>query len=81
VAKKGKTRQEKIISRLRRQVAISSTVNALPPKLAPLVQEKEKAINNVLSCNPKLLKKDLLKTALLSFVIVTVELVLYSKLK
>ena len=96
MAKKRKTRQQKIITQLKRQLAqerarqplsgtktkprqeaISIQAQTKPPKLTKV----KKAYESVFSYNPKLIRRDLLKTALLTLLILSLEFVLYLKLR
>lgn len=96
MGKKRKTRQEKIILQLKRQLGQKK------PILSPLntkieasqeevfvkaqIQVQEPKISKIsdvsnLSGNLKLIKKDLLRTFILTFIIISFELVLYLKLR
>ncbi len=96
MGKKRKTRQEKIILQLKRQLSQQQTSFSLPntkleisqeevlPQPQKQVQEsttvKISDISN-LSGNLRLIKKDLLKTFLLTLLIISLETVLYLKLR
>lgn len=96
MGKKRKTRQEKIILQLKRQLAtqtrkpttpsikfepsqeaISKPKKVEPEKASPI----KKSDISIFSFNPKLIKKDLLKTGVLSLIIFSLEIVLYLKLR
>jgi len=89
MAKKRKTRREKIIFQLKRQLAQKGTKlepsqEAIsPPKIIEpvMVPEIKKPDISALSLNLKLIKKDLLKTLILSLITFSLEAVLYLKLK
>jgi hypothetical protein len=96
MAKKRKTKQEKIILQLKRQLAkktpppVSSGIklpprqeaNFSPPKIKA---EKRLAVEkpdvSVLSYDPKLIKRDLAKTLFLSLAVISLEFVLYLALR
>ena len=88
MAKKRKTRQEKIIRQLRqkltqtapsqvRQEPVSYRIAAEPEKIRP----SEKTDKPDLSFNPKLIRKDLIKTLALTLGIISLEAVLYFRLR
>jgi len=88
MAKKRKTRQEKIIRQLRRKLTqvppgevrqepISYRITPEPKEVHP----PEKTDKPSLSFNPKLIKKDLIKTLALTLGIISLEAVLYFKLR
>jgi hypothetical protein len=96
MAKKRKTREQKIILQLRRQLAKEKSQKTFreqdseacqgvvknKPKI--LVQEKpivKNTYSKAFSFDYSLVKKDLLKTFVLSLIIVSLELVLYLKLR
>ena len=96
MAKKRKTRQEKIILQLKRELAQKTQVPASsgiksPPRqeaVFPTLKMKakkasliEKPVVSVLSYDPKLIKRDLTKTLILSLAVVSLELVLYLALR
>lgn len=96
MAKKRKTRQQKIIAQLRRQLAqqqlkketlnlkISSRQEAIsyrPNSQPPHNSHLEKANNPVFSYDPNLIKKDILKTIFLSLGIIGLQFMLYLKLR
>jgi len=96
MAKKRKTRQEKIILQLKRELAqktqipTSSGIKSPPrqeavfstPKMkAKKISPTEKPVVSVLSYDSKLIKRDLFKTFLLSLAVVSLELVLYLALR
>jgi len=86
---KRKTRQQKIITRLRQQlkkqkVVTSKKDNAKKePHSIPLDDHKvpktpdPKKTSQTLVLSPKLIKKDLVKTALISIITISLEFVLY----
>jgi len=97
MAKKRKTRQEKIILQLKRQlnrqqivqpvksytipqktISIPTIKKSQTPKKEPTIKNQE---SSIFSFNPQLIKKDLLKTLVLTLIIVSFEFVLYLKLK
>jgi uncharacterized lipoprotein YbaY len=88
MAKKRKTRQEKIIRQLRQKLAqeapgqirqepVSYRISTESKKIQP----SEKTDKPDLSFNPKLIKRDLIKTLALSLAIISLEAVLYFKLR
>lgn len=96
MAKKRKTRKEKIILQLRRQLQsqqaktpIESKKNKSSqeaileqPQPEPIQAQKQKnADNTVFSGDLKLIKKDLFKTLILAFIIISFEMVLYLYLR
>lgn len=96
MAKKRKTRQEKIILQLKRELAKKTQAPASistkskpsqeaiskPPKIeAKQVPTKEKTDISVLSFDPKLIRHDLIRTLLLSLVVISLELMLYLALR
>ena len=78
-----KTKQEKIIADLRKRLRAQEAQSTLAPQ--PLLKTKEKTeikresqpLTETLSLSPDLIKKDLMKTILLSIVAISLELVLY----
>jgi len=96
MAKKRKTRQEKIILQLKRELARQKAKPASPstkikarqeaispePKIKPQKQLKEKKSDiSILSYDPRLIRKDLVKTLILTLIAISLELVLYFKLR
>ncbi len=97
MSKKRKTRQEKIILQLKRQLGQQKTspASVLEPKFKlsqeaiskqpqsqPLEAKEEKRTDSsAFSDNLKLNKRDLLKTLILSLLIISFEVVLYLKLR
>lgn len=96
MAKKRKTRQEKIILQLKRELAQKTSVPAptstkskprqgaisQPAKIeAKQARVREKADVSILSSSPKLIKRDLLKTLILSLAVISLEVVLYLALR
>jgi hypothetical protein len=96
MGKKRKTKQEKIILQLKRQLAQQAKKTKSPSiKFEPSQEAISKPQNfkskkvlpikkpdiSVFSFDPKLIKKDLLKTAVLSLIIFSLEIVLYLKLR
>jgi len=96
MSKKRKTREQKIILQLKRELAKRAQVSAptsikfepsqeavsQPAKIEP--QKKvilKKTDFSIFSYDPKLIKKDLLKTLIFSLIIFSLEVVLYLKLK
>lgn len=96
MAKKRKTRQEKIILQLRRQLTKQAVAKPvldtksetrqeaifIEPKRAP----KEKVVPRkldaaILSYDPRLVKKDIFKTLILTLIVLSFEFVLYLKLR
>lgn len=86
MAKKRKTRQDKIIIQLKRQLDTKSTprqeaiLKPAEPKIQPEYHLK-KPDHSILFYNDRLVKKDLFKTLILTLAIVSLEFVLYLKLK
>ncbi len=96
MAKKRKTRKEKIILQLKRQLQnqqaktpVESNKNKpsqeailKQPQLEPVQVQKPKNVDNTaFSGDLKLIKKDLLKTLMLAFIIISFEMVLYLYLR
>jgi len=96
MGKKRKTRQEKIILQLKRQLGqqepilapLSTKIEASQGEVftKPQIQVQEPKISKIsdisnFSGNLKLIKKDLLRTFVLTFIIISFELVLYLKLR
>lgn len=86
MAKKRKTRQEKIILQLKRQLdtKIAPRQEAiLKPAEAKIQPEYnfKKPDHSTLFYNDRLVKKDLFKTLILTLAIVSLEFVLYLKLR
>lgn len=96
MGKKRKTRQEKIILKLKRQLTQQETKTTLPSTKFEPRQEaisyrsngpaeadlsSEKPDKPIFSYDPKLVKKDILKTIILILAIFSLELVLYLKLR
>ncbi|MGB9706590.1 MAG: hypothetical protein ACPLXP_00740 [Microgenomates group bacterium] len=96
MGKKRKTRQEKIILQLKRKLAAQKAKEALVSPKLQLRQEaisyrpnkgpeaklsSEKPNNAIFSYDPKLVKKDILKTIILSLVIIGLQVVLYLRLR
>jgi len=96
VAKKRKTRQEKIILQLKRELArqkakpVSPSMKikarqeaiSIEPKIKLQKQSKEKKSDiSVLSYDPKLIRKDLVKTLILTAIAISLELMLYLNLR
>jgi len=97
MSKKRKTRKEKIILQLKRQLGQQKTppASVLEPKfklsqeaipnqsqIKPMEAKEEKKVDSsVFSDNLKLNKKDLLKTLILTLLIISFEVVLYLKLR
>lgn len=96
MAKKRKTKQEKIILQLKRELAQKASVSPstsikskprqeaisktlkIEPKQA---RTREKTDVSVLSFDPKLIRHDLIKTLILSFIIISLEFMLYLALR
>jgi hypothetical protein len=86
MAKKRKTRQEKIILRLKRQLSTKTTPRqeAISKPVEAKIQPEDnfkRTDSSILFYNSGLIKRDLLKTLILTIIIVSLELVLYLKLK
>lgn len=96
MAKKRKTRQEKIILQLKRelakktQVPASISTKSQPRQEAILEQPKveakkehkrEKADISIFSFDPKLIRHDLMKTFTFSLVVISLEFMLYLALR
>ena len=96
MAKKRKTRKEKIILQLKRELAKEREKTVSPsmkiearqeailikPKTRPQRQPKEKKSDiSILSYNPRLIRKDLVKTIILTLIFLSLEFVLYLKLR
>lgn len=96
MGKKRKTRKEKIILQLKRELAREKSKTVSPsrkievrqeaispePKIKPRKQVKEKKTDiSILSYDPKLIRKDLLKTLILTLIAISLELVLYFTLR
>jgi len=96
MGKKRKTRQQKIILQLKRKLAAQSAKGVPPETKIPVRQEaiSYKAIaqpenrlsarkqdNLVFSYDPGLVRKDVLKTLILSLLITSLQFMLYLKLR
>jgi hypothetical protein len=96
MGKKRKTRQQKIILQLKRKLAAQSAKEILQKAKTPVRQEvisyrsltqsqtnlpEKKQEIIAFSYDPRLVKKDLLKTLILALVIIGFQLVLYLKLR
>jgi len=96
MAKKRKTRQEKIILQLKRELAKKTKISAPisiksePSQEAILKQAKievkdtipeKEADISVFSFDPKLIRRDLLKTLILTLIVISLEFVLYLALR
>lgn len=86
MGKKRKTRQQKIILQLKRQLEARSRPSQeailIPVKKAPVQKVSlGKSDNSAFFYAPSLIKKDILKTLALTFFIISLELVLYLKLR
>lgn len=96
MAKKHKTRQEKIILQLKRELAKKSQIPAqistkFKPRQEAILKEikieveqiplKEKIDLSAFSFDPKLIRRDLFKTLGLSLIVVSFEFVLYLALR
>jgi hypothetical protein len=96
MAKKRKTRREKIITQLRRELKrqkqktlVSSTKSkvsqgAIPkkPKIEPSKpKQPKKADNSIFFYDPRLVRKDLAKTLTLATVAISLEVMLYLYLR
>jgi len=96
MAKKRKTRQEKIILQLKRELAkktkapASISIKSKPsqeailkkPKIEPdEVRPGKKSDISIFSFDPKLIRHDLIKTLILSLVVISLELMLYLALR
>ena len=93
---KKKTRQEKIILQLKRELAKKSQIPvsistkskpsqeaiSKPKKIEPKqARITKKADISTLSFDPKLIRRDLIKTLILSLVVISLELMLYLALR
>jgi len=78
-----KTKQEKIIADLRKRLRAQEEKLTLAPKLSsktkikPEIKTGFQPVAKTLTLSPDLIKKDLIKTILLSIVAISLELVLY----
>jgi len=96
MGKKRKTREQKIILQLKRKLAAQSATGVLSETRTAVRQEaisyrssgqveaelsSKKPNNTIFSYDPRLVKKDLLKTVILSLAIISLQLVLYLKLR
>lgn len=96
MGKKRRTRREKIILQLKRELArekaktvipskkIKARQEAIPPepKIKPRKQVKEKKLDiSILSYDARLIRKDLVKTLILTLIAISLELVLYLRLR
>lgn len=96
MAKKRKTRQEKIILQLKRELAkkaqtpTSSGIKSKPRQEAilkkPKIKLKEVKVRkepdiSTLSFDPKLIRRDLAKTLILSLAVISLEFMLYLALR
>lgn len=96
MSKRRKTRQEKIIAQLRRQLAQRKTettsLNTKPQVSQEAISYRskgtfeakldlEKPNTTIFFYDPRLVKKDIIKTVILSLAIISFQLVLYLKLR
>jgi len=96
MAKNRKTRKEKIILQLKRQLQSQQVKTPVEskknkpsqeailnqPQLEPIQVQKQKNVDNTAFLGDlKLIKKDLLKTLILAFIIISFETVLYLYLR
>jgi len=96
MGKKRKTRQEKIILQLKRKIAAQKTKEAFLESKPEIRQEAnsyrylsrvqenlstKKQDNIAFSYGPKLVKRDIFKTLVLSLIIIGFQLVIYLKLR
>lgn len=96
MAKKRKTRQEKIILQLKREVARQKNKPGLTnthlkvrqgakfkpvPTQTPKAKFKKKIDDSVFSYEPKLIRQDLFKTLILTLIVLSLEAMLYLKLR
>ena len=96
MGKKRKTRQEKIILQLKRELAKKSQVPtsistkskpsqeaiSKPPKIEPEeVRPGKKTDVSVFSFDPRLIRRDLIKTLILSLAVISLEFMLYLALR
>jgi len=96
MGKKRKTRQQKIILQLKRKLAAQQQeknfletekqIRQGAVSYRPIVQTKDrlsikKQDNLTLSYDPKLVRKDIFKTLILSLIIASLQIVLYLKLR
>lgn len=96
MAKKRKTRQEKIILQLRRQLSKQAVAKPvldtksetrqeavfIEPKITPVKKPiLGKQDTAIFSYDSKLVKKDILKTLILTLIVISFEFVLYLKLR
>ena len=95
MGKKRKTRKEKIILHLKRQLHQQAQIVSEPKKnktsqeaipvqvqTEPIqLQEEKKGDDTAFSGDLKLIRRDLLKTLILTFIIISFEIVLYLYLK
>jgi hypothetical protein len=86
--KKRKTRQEKIILQLKRELKKSTKfkpsqeAKSVEPQLKPKKElSQKKTVNSAFSYDPSLIKKDLTKTLILALIVISFELMLYLKLR
>jgi len=79
MAKKRKTRKDKIIADLKRELAKKKSTNLTPklPKLNPIPTN----INNINKQTNPYLKKDLTKSLALAILVIGFELVIYWQLR
>ena len=86
MAKKHKTRQEKIIAQLRRQINLQTkvsqeAVSPVPPQINRPTPVNVYPETSNFSPYSHLIKKDLLKTLIITLAVFSLELVLYWKLR
>lgn len=86
--KKRKTRQEKVILQLKRELAKSrkskpsQEAKSVEPQFEPKEKlPQKKTASSDFSYNPNLIKKDLIKTSILALLVIGLELMLYLKLR
>lgn len=96
MAKKRKTRREKIITQLRRELERQKEKTVVPTKKFPVRQEaispqpqiepqrakpEKKTDISIFFYDPRLVRKDLAKTLILALVAISLEVVLYFYLR
>jgi hypothetical protein len=88
MSKKRKTREQKIILQLKRQLAQGTktessqeAISLTAKKEEPVKLSVKKPGNLSFSFNSKLIKKDVFKTLILSLTIISLEVVLYLRLR
>ena len=84
MSRKRRTRQDKIIAKLKRQLSVNQTVSKSKVKTVPLKNQekthpkiKSQTSQKIYHHKPQLIKKDLIKTSLYSLLFTSIILLLF----